>query len=125
MGYDSRFGIFRKVIRTILPITRYGHTGYQEGKHMKDLITTAEIWKEGGMYTSYSPELDIASCGHTAEEARRNLAEVITIHLEETAKLGTLDDLLSESGYTREGDVIKTGKKIICFEEIRIPIHIL
>ncbi|MFA5296515.1 MAG: hypothetical protein WC382_13495 [Methanoregulaceae archaeon] len=92
---------------------------------MKDLITTAEIWKEGGMYTSYSPELDIASCGHTAEEARRNLAEVITIHLEETAKLGTLDDLLSESGYTREGDVIKTGKKIICFEEIRIPIHIL
>lgn len=86
---------------------------------MQDLITTAEIWKEGGMYTSYCPELDIASCGNTPEEARKNLQEVIRIQLEETAKLGTLDDLLSESGYTRDGDVMKTGKKIICFEEIR------
>lgn len=77
------------------------------------------------MYTSYCPELDIASCGHTQEEARKNLAEVITIQLEETAKLGTLDDLLSESGYTRDGDVITTGKKIVCFEEIRIPIPVL
>ncbi|MFA5330860.1 MAG: type II toxin-antitoxin system HicB family antitoxin [Methanoregula sp.] len=55
---------------------------------MQDLITTAEIWKEGGMYTSYCPELDIASCGHTPEEARKNLQEVITIQLEETAKAG-------------------------------------
>jgi predicted RNase H-like HicB family nuclease len=92
---------------------------------MRDLITTAEIWKEGGMYTSYCPELDMASCGHTTEEARKNLEEVITIQLEETAKLGTLDDLLRESGYSRHGDVIKTGKKIICFEEITIPISVL
>lgn len=91
---------------------------------MQDLITTAEIWKEGGMYTSYCPELDIASCGHTPEEARRNLTEVIRIQIEETAKLGTLDDLLSENGYTRNGDVITTGRKVICFEEIRIPITV-
>ena len=91
---------------------------------MRDLITTAEIWKEGSMYTSYCPELDIASCGHTQEEARKNLREVIAIQLEETEKLGTLDDLLTESGYTREGNVIKTGKKIVCFEEIRIPVSI-
>ncbi len=91
---------------------------------MQDLITTAEIWEEGGMYTSYCPELDIASCGHTPEEARKNLAEVIAIQLEETARMGTLDELLRESGYTREGDVIKTNKKIICFEEIRIPISV-
>jgi predicted RNase H-like HicB family nuclease len=49
---------------------------------MQDLITTAEIWKEGGMYTSYCPELDVASCGHTPEEARKNLAEVIRIQLD-------------------------------------------
>ena len=91
---------------------------------MQDLITTAEIWKEGRMYTSYCPELDIASCGHTPEEARKNLAEVIAIQLEETARKGTLDELLSESGYTREGNIIRTNKKIICFEEIRIPISV-
>ena len=57
---------------------------------MKNLVITEEIWKEGNMYTSYCPELDVASCGRNIEEARKNLLEVIEIHLEETAKLGTL-----------------------------------
>jgi len=49
-----------------------------------------EIWKEGSMFTAYCHELDIASCGHTPDEAKRNLEEVIEIQIEETAKLGTL-----------------------------------
>ena len=61
---------------------------------MKKIIATLEMWKEGGMFTSYCPELDVASCGHTPEEAKRNLREVIEIQLEETAKLGTLKDFL-------------------------------
>jgi hypothetical protein len=39
---------------------------------MKKLIITQEIWKEGNMYTSYCPELDVASCGRTIEEAQKN-----------------------------------------------------
>jgi len=70
---------------------------------MRDLIITAEIRKEGDMYTSYCPEPDIASCGYTPDEARKNLEDVITIQMEETAKPGTPEDLLRESGYTREG----------------------
>jgi len=62
---------------------------------MKKMITTVEVWKEGGMFTAYCPELDVASCGHTPEEAKKNLGEVIAIQLEETAKLGTLKDFLS------------------------------
>ena len=92
---------------------------------MRDLITTAEVWKEGGMYTSYCPELDIASCGHTLEEAKKNLLEVISIQLEETAKMGTLDEFLDESGYVQEGNSVKTNKKIVCFEEISIPIPVV
>lgn len=34
---------------------------------MKNLIITQEIWQEGNMYTSYCPELDVASCGRTIE----------------------------------------------------------
>jgi hypothetical protein len=30
---------------------------------MKKIIATVEIWKEGGMFTAYCPELDVASCG--------------------------------------------------------------
>ena len=39
---------------------------------------TEEIWKEGDMYVSYCPELDIASCGKSVEEAKKNLKEVIS-----------------------------------------------
>jgi len=77
---------------------------------MKKIIATVEIWKEGDMFTSYCPELDVASCGHTAEEAKKNLREVIEIQLEETAKLGTLEDFLAEAGYVVEEEVLKTSK---------------
>ncbi|MEW6095594.1 MAG: type II toxin-antitoxin system HicB family antitoxin [bacterium] len=61
---------------------------------MKRLAITEEIWKEGNMYTSYCPELDIATCGHTIEEAKKNLIEIIKIQIEETDKISTLAELL-------------------------------
>lgn len=63
----------------------------------KKLILTGEIWQEGEMYTSYCPELDVASCGYTEEEARRSLLEVIEILIEETSKMGTLQEILGVS----------------------------
>ena len=91
---------------------------------MKKIIATVEIWKEGEMFTAYCPELDVASCGHTAEEAKKNLSEVIEIQLEETAKLGTLKDFLVEAGYAIENEVLKTEKKIVGFEELSIPVGV-
>ena len=55
---------------------------------------TEELWKEGNMYVSYCPELDIASCGETVYQAKNNLKEVILINLEEAQKMGTLDQIL-------------------------------
>jgi len=63
------------------------------------------IWQEGEMYTAYCPELDLATCGHTIEEVRHNLHEVIKIFLQETADMGTLGELLAEAGYSRDGAV--------------------
>jgi predicted RNase H-like HicB family nuclease len=74
---------------------------------MKKIIATVEIWKEGGMFMAYCPELDVASCGHISEEAKKNLREAIEIQLEETAKLGTLNDFLAEAGYAVEEEVLK------------------
>jgi len=91
---------------------------------MKKIIATAEIWKEGEMFTAYCPELDVASCGHTAEEAKKNLREVIEIQLEETAKLGTLKDFLAEAGYAIEDDVLKIEKKIVGFEELSVSVGV-
>ncbi len=81
--------------------------------------------RKGGMFTSYCPELDIASCCHTADEAKKNLKEVLEIQLEETAKLGTLNDFFAEAGYAIEGEVLKIEKKIVGFEELSISVGAL
>jgi predicted RNase H-like HicB family nuclease len=36
---------------------------------------TEEIWKEGNVYVSYCPELDIASCGKDVQQAKKNLSQ--------------------------------------------------
>ena len=72
-----------------------------------------------------SPELDVASCGHTPEKAKKNLREVVEIQLEETARLGTLEDFLAEAGYVVEDEVLRVEKKIVGFEELSIPVGVL
>ena len=68
---------------------------------MRKIIVTAEILKERNMFTAYCPELDVASCGHSSDESKKNLGEVIGIQLEETSKLGTLKDFLSDRKVSR------------------------
>ena len=47
---------------------------------------TEEIWREGNMYVSYCPELDISSCGENVQQAKSNLLETIIINIEKTKK---------------------------------------
>jgi predicted RNase H-like HicB family nuclease len=47
------------------------------------LTYTAEIYEEDGGYASVCPELVVASCGDTIEEARAMLVEAIELTLEE------------------------------------------
>ncbi len=48
-----------------------------------DLFTfTGIIVKEGDQYSSLCPELDVASFGATPEEAKANLLEAATLHIE-------------------------------------------
>jgi predicted RNase H-like HicB family nuclease len=57
------------------------------------------IFKEGNTYVSYCPKLDVSSCGNTIEEARKNLKVAVSLFLEEAEKMGTLEEILQESGY--------------------------
>ena len=41
------------------------------------------ITKEGKLYSSWCPQLDVASSGKTVEEARSNLKEAIELYLED------------------------------------------
>ena len=57
---------------------------------------SALIYKEGNMYVSLCPELDIASQGETIEKAIDNLKEAVELYLEdEDAKMPESAPLLT------------------------------
>jgi len=62
------------------------------------------VFMEGDTYVAYTPQLDLSSCGATPHEARKMLDEAIGLFLEETERMGTLEDILQESGYDRDKD---------------------
>jgi predicted RNase H-like HicB family nuclease len=47
----------------------------------KQIIVSEHIWKEGGMYTAFCPEIDVASCGCTVDEAKKNLTQLRQLFL--------------------------------------------
>ncbi len=54
------------------------------------------ITKEGKKYSSWCPQLDIASTGKTIEEAKQNLREAIELYLEdEDAKISNVDSSIT------------------------------
>lgn len=84
---------------------------------------TEEIWKEGTMYVSYCPEVDIPSCGESIRQAKANLKEVILINIQETQKLGTFDLFLQEAGFAENQDhVLSVRKELVGFTPIEIGI---
>lgn len=86
------------------------------------LRLTEELWKEGNMYVSYCPELDIASCGETMDQAKKNLGEVILINLEEAQKIGTLGNLLQEAGFDEDQGIFSIRKELVGFTPIEVAI---
>jgi len=63
------------------------------------IVCNTYIKKEKEMYSAVCIEFGIASCGHTIEEAYKNVIEAVTIHLNDAQELGTLDELLGEAGF--------------------------
>jgi predicted RNase H-like HicB family nuclease len=49
---------------------------------MEMFVFTGLIWKEGEAFSALCPELDVPSQGATKEEARKNLLEAASLHLE-------------------------------------------
>lgn len=66
----------------------------------KELILTIVVRKEQGRYSSWCPELDVASQGDTVEEARQNLQEAVELHVETMVENGDLNELLEKVGLT-------------------------
>jgi hypothetical protein len=60
---------------------------------------TVHIWKEETQYIAHAMPLDVISAGPSPEEARKALDEAVHLFLVTAADMGTLGDILQESGY--------------------------
>jgi predicted RNase H-like HicB family nuclease len=65
----------------------------------KDIEYTVQIWKEGNQFVAHAMPLDVMSSGKTPEEARKALDEAVHLFLVTSDDMGTLDEVLQESGY--------------------------
>ena len=60
---------------------------------------TVQIWQEGGQFIAHAMPLDIMSSGTTSQQAREALQEAVELFFATAAELGTLSDILAETGY--------------------------
>jgi len=65
---------------------------------------TVQTWQEGAQYIAHAMPLDVASSGSTPEGAREAVDEAVRLFLATCAETKTLDQVLEECGYERNGD---------------------
>lgn len=82
---------------------------------------TTRIFKEGRSYVAHALELDVSSCAGTKEKAIKNLKQAVTLFLEEAEKLGTLDQILEEAGYSKDKRKL-APPKFISVQRISLPL---
>ena len=66
---------------------------------MTKVIYNAEVFEEDGVYVGLSSELNVSSFGDTPQEATDSLQEAVELFLEGCESLGTLAEVLEESGF--------------------------
>ncbi len=86
-----------------------------------ELSLLVQVWKEGPTYVAYAPELDVSSCGRTASQAKSHLREAISLFVEESARRGTLEDILLEAGFEKHGTRFKP-RRILARERLRLTL---
>jgi len=86
-----------------------------------DIHFTTRVFKEGRTFVAHALELDVSSCGGSADKAVNNLKEAVRLFLEECEKMGTLDRVLQEAGYSKSGQNLR-GPKLVSMQQISLPL---
>jgi predicted RNase H-like HicB family nuclease len=82
---------------------------------------TTRVFKDGRSFVAHALELDVSSCGGSAEKAVKNLKEAVRLFLEECENMGTLEQVLQEAGYTKSGPRLR-GPKLVSMQRISLPL---
>ena len=80
------------------------------------------VFREGATYVAYCPELEVSSCGDTVDDARAHLRTAVRLFLEEAAKMGTLDQVLEEAGYTPDGEGGYISPRLVATESATVAV---
>jgi predicted RNase H-like HicB family nuclease len=59
---------------------------------------------EGSVIIAHCVPLDVSSCGNDLEEARRNIRDAVAGFIETCEEMGTLEEVLEESGFVKQGE---------------------
>lgn len=89
---------------------------------IKEIILTCIVQKERrGGYSALCPELDVASRGDSIEEARKNLEEAVTGHLQTAKQEGLFNEILERLGLGEE-DITKEHPHISFSSSMTVPL---
>ena len=61
----------------------------------------SEVFEQDGQYVAVCPELNVSSFDDTPESAEASLEEAVAAFLEGCEMLGTLGEVLEESGFNK------------------------
>ena len=81
-----------------------------------------KIIKKKRLYVSCCPILDVYSQGDTAEEAKHNLIEAITLFAISCFERGTLEEVLKDCGFTTRPGTFTYPKNDSPTDYIDVPI---
>jgi hypothetical protein len=70
---------------------------------------------------AYAPGLDISSCSATRKKAEKNLKEAVLFFLEEAENIGTLEQILEESGFVKRKSRLE-GPRFISVERVSLSL---
>ena len=66
--------------------------------------STIQIWREGDSYVAHAMPVNVMSAGPNPAAAREAVAEAVRVFAATLVDGGTLEEVLEESGYVRQGD---------------------
>lgn len=62
---------------------------------------TVAFYKEGNKFIAYCPAFDISTYGDSFEDAKRKFEELTDLFIDETMRMGTLDEVLTGLGWKK------------------------
>lgn len=88
-----------------------------------EMKVPVEIFKDGLVYVSCCPIFDVYSQGDTEEEAKKNLVEALTGFIITCFEMGTLSEVLKNSGFSpaEKIDLEEPEDQDVNFIDIPLP----